>query len=318
MNSIRGNSASSDFFSPPPAKVAKADDIQSLVAELKQEHAARLEAAQRTLACARRSGQILLKLKKQIGRGCWGDWLYATVKTLGFSERTAQQYMALAEHWDELPAESVADLTITEALKLLQKPKAQDTALLTPSAPPTAAPEPGSAEPGERMPNKGDAAEPEPYEVGPDFVRIAGRLFRTPNWVDKLCDAIDQGDADAWAEVVVKLQGNTLAFALCGTDNRDIVGPDWEMFLESVRIHGIKNAVLVDKADQVIDGRERLRAAAELKLPLDQVPTEVVDGTIVEKYWTWYAYNVSRKHETTPQQLELMVESLEKWQKEAA
>lgn len=83
---------------------------------------AKVEAAARSgLAHAREAGERLIEAKRRIGHGGWLAWLAANCKV---SERTAQRYMQVAEHWHELgKSDNVTDLTMRDGLKMLAKPK---------------------------------------------------------------------------------------------------------------------------------------------------------------------------------------------------
>jgi hypothetical protein len=93
-------------------------ELPMLAGRINAEHVA-VEASFRTaLAHAKAAGELLLQAKSQCRHGGWLPWLKANVP---FSERTAQAYMRVAEHWGELEikAQPVADLSFRDALQLL-------------------------------------------------------------------------------------------------------------------------------------------------------------------------------------------------------
>lgn len=66
-------------------------------------------------------GDLLLEAKKLIGFGNWLGWCS---NNCAFSERTAQNYMRLAQHHPELAkSATIADLSYKQALHLLTEPK---------------------------------------------------------------------------------------------------------------------------------------------------------------------------------------------------
>jgi hypothetical protein len=76
----------------------------------------------------------------------------------------------------------------------------------------------------------------------------------------------------------------------------DIGGDAWRRFVEDVRDRGQRRPVLVDENDEVIDGRQRLRACAELRIA---PKVEVRAGLSWEaKLALWERDNLLRKHYT--------------------
>jgi hypothetical protein len=106
----------------PTAIIKPADALAELAIRINAEHREALDAARASLVHARNAGTLLLEAKKQCGHGQWLPWLKAKAK---FSERTAQAYMRVAKGWPELEAkaQTTADLTIEDGLKLLAAPK---------------------------------------------------------------------------------------------------------------------------------------------------------------------------------------------------
>jgi hypothetical protein len=79
----------------------------------------------------------------------------------------------------------------------------------------------------------------------------------------------------------------------------DIGGEEWTAFKFSVRKCGIIKAIILDEDRNVLDGRQRLRAAAELGLPLDAIPVEVERGlSDDDKIHLYEQMNLLRYHRT--------------------
>jgi hypothetical protein len=79
----------------------------------------------------------------------------------------------------------------------------------------------------------------------------------------------------------------------------DIGGEEWTAFKWSIRKSGITKAIILDENRSVLDGRQRLRAAAELGLPLDAIPFEVERGLSEdEKLDLYEQMNLLRYHRT--------------------
>ena len=93
-----------------------------LASEINAHHQAAEEAAYAALDHARAAGDLLIEAKTRCGHGSWSDWLVTNFRG---SERTAQRYMKLANGWAELEAKTtrVSDLSLREAVKLLQSPR---------------------------------------------------------------------------------------------------------------------------------------------------------------------------------------------------
>jgi hypothetical protein len=106
-----------------PEKSAAKTPLDTLVAEIKSEHAEFLSTSRRTLEQAIVLGKKLKKLKKQVGHGKWLSWLPEHIPEI--SDRSAQDFMRLARHEEKLFAKSAvaADLTIAAAVALTRKPK---------------------------------------------------------------------------------------------------------------------------------------------------------------------------------------------------
>jgi hypothetical protein len=95
--------------------------LPALAERINAEHAAAESAARSAVLHARQAGEYLLQAKAQCRHGDWLSWLAANVR---FSERTAQGYMRVAEHWPELVAKAqhVADLPFRKVVQLLADP----------------------------------------------------------------------------------------------------------------------------------------------------------------------------------------------------
>lgn len=102
--------------------------ITALVKQINDEYAIIRASERRNLPKAIAIGEKLLDLRPRVSKhGEWQDWLKKHCPSLAYE--TATGYIRLADNQDELAelakAKSVADadLTISEALKLLAKPK---------------------------------------------------------------------------------------------------------------------------------------------------------------------------------------------------
>jgi hypothetical protein len=79
----------------------------------------------------------------------------------------------------------------------------------------------------------------------------------------------------------------------------DIGGEEWTAFKWSIRKSGIIKAIILDEDRNVLDGRQRLRAAAELGLSLDAIPFEIERGLSKdEKLDLYEQMNLLRYHRT--------------------
>ena len=89
--------------------------LPTLANEINRAHRKARQAARTSLKYAIAAGQLLLEAKETTGHGKWLEWLSLNVVV---SERTAQDYMRLAQHQDKLSPKSAAaaDLTIRAAI----------------------------------------------------------------------------------------------------------------------------------------------------------------------------------------------------------
>ncbi len=104
-----------DVFATP-----EHETMIALADEIRREHALAISSASEAVEHAIKCGQLLREAKASVGHGAWADWLAANFPK---SERTARNYMRLAEQKDELPnRQRVADLTVRGALAALSTP----------------------------------------------------------------------------------------------------------------------------------------------------------------------------------------------------
>lgn len=104
---------------------AKPTALDRLAREIRTEHAAVIQAKNTALEHARRAGEPLIEVKRAVGHGAFGRWVE---QHCHFSERTAQLYMRIANHWDEIAkAQRVTDLPLREVGKFLTDGEADPT-----------------------------------------------------------------------------------------------------------------------------------------------------------------------------------------------
>jgi hypothetical protein len=100
----------------------KADpQLSALAKEINKNHADVERLAGQCLEAARETGELLLKAKAGCGHGRWLAWMKVNVK---FSQQTANTYMRLAKHWDQITSAgdlSIRQLSIRQALTLLDR-----------------------------------------------------------------------------------------------------------------------------------------------------------------------------------------------------
>ena len=72
------------------------------------------------LSSAIQIGRRLLEAKRLVPAGSWGEWLETNVN---YSQRTAQNMMALASEYGERETQALADLSYTKAVMLLSVPR---------------------------------------------------------------------------------------------------------------------------------------------------------------------------------------------------
>jgi hypothetical protein len=105
------------------AQTADAESLSDrLAVAIREEHAAASAAANAALAHALEAGRLLEEARATIPHGNWEFYVQAIV---GIAPRTARLYLRLHRHRDRLPnRQRVADLTVRQAAKLLEQPKA--------------------------------------------------------------------------------------------------------------------------------------------------------------------------------------------------
>ena len=97
--------------------------LDQLATEINSEHERCATSFQEGVLHAVKAGALLVEAKGHVARGDWGDWVY---RHCSFSARTAQGYMRVARHHNQLEGENaqrVAHLSLRETLKLLRAPK---------------------------------------------------------------------------------------------------------------------------------------------------------------------------------------------------
>lgn len=97
-------------------------ELGELAEQIRKECLLLLESSRTSLSHARRCGELLNDAKGKVKHGEWKTWLKDNCH---LSVRTAQMHMRLANKGDELAAkaQSIADLTIAKADKLLSTPR---------------------------------------------------------------------------------------------------------------------------------------------------------------------------------------------------
>jgi hypothetical protein len=94
-------------------------NLTTLARQVRIEHRAANDAAQRWIQHARKAGRLLITAKTQLSHGQWLPWLS---KHCRLSKRTAQSYMQLAR-LDPRKAQRVAHLSLRAALRTVATPK---------------------------------------------------------------------------------------------------------------------------------------------------------------------------------------------------
>jgi Protein of unknown function (DUF3102) len=106
-----------------PPIVAVLDEPEDLAGRITHHHEQASLSIRDALTHAIAAGELLHEAKAHIDHGAWGDWLTENCDHL--SDRTARQYMQLAEAQRETPQvlESLQEPTLTAALKAIAKPR---------------------------------------------------------------------------------------------------------------------------------------------------------------------------------------------------
>ncbi len=100
--------------------VQNVSDLTTLATRINEEHRQAEAHAVSAVEHAAKAGRLLVAAKAGCAHGAWLPWLEANVAC---SVRTAQAYMRVARHWDELAAKSAdpAHLSIDGALQMLSE-----------------------------------------------------------------------------------------------------------------------------------------------------------------------------------------------------
>jgi Protein of unknown function (DUF3102) len=109
------------------AAVVPCDRLEDLAAEIKAKRDQLVGGLRRSLALAIELGGLLLQVKKQLPHGRFQRWIQ---DNCDFSYESAAAYARLHEHRERLgqidsKMQSIADLTVSEALHVLAKPRAE-------------------------------------------------------------------------------------------------------------------------------------------------------------------------------------------------
>jgi hypothetical protein len=96
---------------------------EQLTAAIRQEHKAASAAAGAALAHALEAGRLLAEARAAISHGGWESYVR---ESCGIAPRTASLYLRLHRHRDRLPnRQHVADLSVRQAARLLEQPRAK-------------------------------------------------------------------------------------------------------------------------------------------------------------------------------------------------
>lgn len=110
----------------PAAAVRQVESLAELAGIANKEHEAGEGASRKGLEHFRAAGEALLKAKKRVGHGKWGEWLKANVK---FSQPQACRYMRVAREWGKF----VSTTNLADALRVLTE-NAEDPPHATPTS----------------------------------------------------------------------------------------------------------------------------------------------------------------------------------------
>jgi hypothetical protein len=101
------------------AITAMSTDLATIATLINQTHKGAREAATTAVGYARECGALLIEAKGKVLHGTWRRWL---ADNTTISERTAQAYMQLTRHWEQLTAadpQRVADFSLRKALRFV-------------------------------------------------------------------------------------------------------------------------------------------------------------------------------------------------------
>ena len=107
----------------PPAKLVELfDEINGIYDQCESARGLALDHADQALDLARQAGALLIDAKDRCNHGEWRNWLKDNFRG---SERTATDYMWVANNWPKIRAkrQSSAVLSIAQAKRLLAPPK---------------------------------------------------------------------------------------------------------------------------------------------------------------------------------------------------
>lgn len=138
-------------------------NLVALAGRINAEYDAAASSAKTALAHAAACGAMLTEAKAEVPHGQWGDWLEANFRG---SDRTAREWMRLAQGMPALKTAESADLSIRGALELLAEPK-------RPKHPP--APDDGTP-----IPYVGAGEGPVPADEMGDFIAAVEHATGTP------------------------------------------------------------------------------------------------------------------------------------------
>ncbi len=111
------------------AATATAMSAEQLTAAIRHEHEAASTAASAALQHALEAGRLLAEAKRKIPHGSWESFVK---DSCGIAPRTASLYQRLHRHRDRLPnRQHVAELSVRQAARLLEQPKAKDDTAAT-------------------------------------------------------------------------------------------------------------------------------------------------------------------------------------------
>ncbi|NJL56480.1 DUF3102 domain-containing protein [bacterium] len=117
-SSVLSNDAQIEIEVTPPV------DLSEVAREINQCHENGKRHLYNAVLSFKQAGEKLIQIKSSLPHGEWGDWLAEYCPDI--SERTARNYMRLAENWQQLEqnGNAVADLSLRKALDLLKSAKA--------------------------------------------------------------------------------------------------------------------------------------------------------------------------------------------------
>lgn len=127
------------------------------------EYASAEKSAHDALTHAKQAGEALTRAKGDLPHGEWLAWL---ANHWDWDERTAQRLMRLSQGWEQLANTTrLSDLSVSDAMKLLQKPPKVDETPAKPSKSSEPTPEPP------QPPASGTSAEAQQWRTERDEAR---------------------------------------------------------------------------------------------------------------------------------------------------